>query len=174
MKAHRKMLSNWQSPAIQSLLPLIESQSKETLLTWVLDYVDRHLLPLYQAYVSNDDRPNNAILAARAWVKKEIKLPQAKVAILACHEAAKEATHPVAMAAARAIGQSASTIHSARHCIGLVLYGALAISYHHLGLDAAWKTIEGHADTIIEDMKKALLAISKPDESHPSRIDWFC
>jgi hypothetical protein len=88
MKTYRKMLSNWQSPAIQSLLPLIESQSKETLLHWVLDYAERFLLPLYQSYASNDNRPQNAIFAARSWMKKDIKLPQAKEVILACHQAA--------------------------------------------------------------------------------------
>jgi hypothetical protein len=54
------------------------------------------------------------------------------------------------------------------------LYGALAISYHQLGLDTSWKTIESHAETIIEDMKKALQHIAKPNEVNPSNITWVC
>jgi hypothetical protein len=55
-------------------------------------------------------------------------LPQAKSAILECHAVAREAEgNRAAQAAARAVGQCASTIHSPRHCIGLALYGALAV-----------------------------------------------
>ena len=81
--------------------------------------------------------------AARQWLSGAIKLPQAKAAILECHSAARESSgSPVAQAAARAIGQCASTVHSARHCIGLAFYGALAVAYDRLGTDAPWIQIE--------------------------------
>jgi len=128
MAKYRKMLSNWDAPYIQSLIGLIETQSKETLIRWSTDYAEARLLPIYETRFPHDPRPREAITAACRWLGKEIKLPEAKPAILACHEAAREAdSDPTAQAAARAIGQSASTIHAPTHVAGLALYGALAV-----------------------------------------------
>ncbi|MDD2331847.1 MAG: hypothetical protein PHI68_04240, partial [Candidatus Cloacimonetes bacterium] len=82
--------------------------------------------------------------------------------------------NPTAQAAARAIGQCASTIHSARHCIGLALYGALALAYHALGAKAAWKDLERHAAAECARMLDALKAVSRPNEPNPARIKWQC
>lgn len=106
MPKARKMLSNWKAPYIQSLMKLIETQSKSTLAHWVVDYAERVILPLWSKYYPDDLRPQSALNAAREWLSGEIKLPRAKTAILQCHAAAREAdTNPVAQAAARAIGQ---------------------------------------------------------------------
>jgi len=126
MPKARKMLSDWDAPYIQSLVKLIQTQSKLTLAHWAVDYAEAVILPLWSRNYPDDLRPQNALNAAREWLLGIIKLPQAKKAILDCHAAAREADgNSVAQAAARAIGQCASTIHSARHCIGLALYGAL-------------------------------------------------
>lgn len=87
----RKMLSDWRTPYIQSLMKLIESQSKETLTNWAIDYSEKVLLPLWNKYYPDDLRPQDAINAARRWLSGEIKLPQAKAVILECHAAAREA-----------------------------------------------------------------------------------
>ena len=59
--------------------------------------------------------------AAWDWRKKKVKLTEAKKIILDCHAAARDVEgNPVAQAAARALAQSASIIHVARHCIGLL------------------------------------------------------
>ena len=113
--------------------------------------------------------------AARQWLDGEIKLPQAKPAILACHAAAKEAEEfPVARGAARAIGQSASTIHSARHCIGLAFYGALAVAYEELGITTPWDQLEQRAEEKCWKMYRALQAIAVENEPNPAKIEWFC
>lgn len=143
MPKARKMLSDWEAPYIQSLMRLIETQSKSTLAIWAVDYAERVILPLWNKHYPDDQRPENALIAAEEWLSEVIKLPQAKTAILECHAAAREAEgNPVAQAAARAIGQCASTIHSARHCIGLAFYGALAVAYDRLGTDVPWGQIE--------------------------------
>ena len=143
MPKRRKMLSDFDAPSIQSLVKLIETQSKATLANWAVDYADRVILPLWIKYDPDDLRPQNALNAAREWLSGAIKLPQAKKAILECHAAAREArVNLAAQAAARAIGQSASAIHSARHSIGLALYGALAVAYDRLGADAPWEQLE--------------------------------
>jgi hypothetical protein len=172
----RKMLSDWKAPYIQSLMKLIETQSKETLAHWAVDYAEQVLLPLWSKnYHQNDLRPQNALNAAREWLLGTIKLPQAKAAILECHSAAREAEgNAVAQAAARAIGQSASTIHSARHCIGLAFYGALAVAYGQLGTAAPWDQIEQCAAEECGCMEAALRAVAVENEPNPAKIDWKC
>lgn len=175
MPKARKMLSNWQAPYIQSLMRLIETQSKATLATWAIDYSDRVMLPLWSKHYPDDPRPQAALSAAREWLSGAIKLPQAKPEILKCHAAAREASvSPVAQAACRAIGQCASTIHSAQHCIGLAFYGALAVAYDQLGTDAPWGQIEQLAADECGRMESALRAVAVENEPSPAKIDWRC
>ena len=79
-----------------------------------------------------------------------------------------------AQAAARAIGQCASTIHSARHCIGLAFYGALAIAYDQLGTDAPWSDLERRAAEACGYMEAALRAMAVESEPIPAKIEWKC
>ncbi len=175
MPKTRKMLSDWDAPYIQSLVKLIETQSKATLANWAALYSERVILPLWRKHYPDDLRPQNALNAAREWLSGEIKLPQAKPIILECHAAAREADgNPAAQAAARAIGQSASTIHSARHCIGLALYGAIAVAYDTLGTNAPWAQLEQCAADECGRMLDALRAAYVENEPNPAKIDWKC
>ncbi len=175
MPKTRKMLSDSKAPYIQSLMRLIETQSKATLAIWAVDYAEQTLLPLWCRHYPDDLRPQNALNAAREWLSGKIKLPQAKAAILECHAAAREADgNPVAQASARAIGQCASAIHSARHCIGLAFYGALAVAYDRLGTDATWIQIEQCAAEECGRMEVALHAVAVKNEPNPAKIDWKC
>lgn len=156
-------------------MELIETQSKETLANWMVDYCEQVILPLWNKHYPDDQRPENALNAARKWLSGIIKLPEAKSVILECHAAAREAEeNPVPQAAARAIGQSASTIHSARHCIGLVLYGALAVAYDTLGSSATWDKLEQCASNECGHMLDALRAISVENELNSAKINWKC
>jgi len=169
----RKMLGNRNAPYIQPLVKLIETQSKSTLAHWAVDYAGQFILPLWSKHYPDDLRPKNALDAARRWLSGEIKLPRVKVEILACHTAAREAEdNPVAQAAARAIGQCASTIHSARHCIGLALYGAIAVAYDTLGTGAPWEQLEQCAAEECGRMLEALRAVSVSNEQNPAKINW--
>lgn len=175
MARARKMLSDWDAPYIQALVRLIETQSKPTLAHWAVDYAESVLLPLWSRHYPDDLRPQNALNAAREWLSGAIKLPQAKAVILECHAAAREAEgNPVAQAAARAIGQCASTIHSARHCIGLALYGALAVAYDTLGTKVPWEQLEQCVADECGRMLDALRAVSVDNEPNPAKIDWKC
>jgi hypothetical protein len=156
-------------------MKLIETQSKSTLAHWAIDYSERVILPLWSKHYPDDARPQNSLIAAREWLSGAIKLPQAKATILECHAAAREADgNPAAQAAARAIGQCASTIHSARHCIGLAFYGALAVAYDELGTSAPWTQIEQFAAAECRRMEAALHAVAVENEPNPAKIDWKC
>ena len=175
MTKMRKMLNDWDAPNIQSLVKLIETQSKTTLVNWAVNYAEHVILPLWLKHTPDDLRPLLALHAARDWSAGSIKLSQAKAIILDCHAAAREMNDkPAAQAAARAIGQSSSTIHSARHCIGLALYGALAIAYDTLGTDAEWTQLEHCAAGACEQMYHALLTVSIDNEPNPAKINWKC
>ena len=175
MPKTRKMLGDWKAPYIQSLMKPIKTQCKSTLAHCSIDYAERVVLPIWKNFCPDDLRPQSALNAAREWLSGIIKLPQAKSAILACHAAAREVNgNPVAKAAARAIGQCASTIHSARHCIGLALYGLLAVAYDRPGADAQWEQIEKCAEEECGLMEAALRAVAVENEPHPAKIDWKC
>ncbi len=175
MPALRKMLSNWNAPYIQALVKLIETQSKPTLANWAINYSEKYILPLWTKYFPDDERPVNALNAAREWLSGSVKLPTVKALILECHKAAHESEgKPVAQAAARSIGQCASAIHSATHCIGLALYGALALAYDSLGTDAPWDIVEQCAAEECGHMLDALRAVAVDNEPNPVRIIRKC
>jgi hypothetical protein len=140
MPKYRKMLSDVNAPYLQSLMRLIETQSKITLANWCIDYAEREMIPIYDKHCPGDNRHLNALNAAREWLRGNIKLPEVKKIILnECHAAARELdANPTAQAVARTCGQAAACVHTPTHSLGLALYGALAVAYDKLGVDADW------------------------------------
>ena len=175
MAKHRRMLPDWEAPYLRSLIKLVVTQSKTTLANWCIDYSESRLLSIYESAYPHDLRPRYALAAAREWFGGRTRLPQAKAAILECQAAAREAeANPAAQAAARAIGQCASTIHSASNCAALPLYGALAVAYDTAGIDAAWPELEGIAAEECGRMEAALRAVAVENEPHPAKLTWKC
>jgi hypothetical protein len=141
---------------------------------WALDYAEQKVLPLFTRRRPEDDRPAHAIAAARQWLAGEVKLPYVKNIILGeCHAAARELDQdPVAQAAARAIGQSAGSIHAAPHSLGLLFYAAAAVGYDRLGLNASQAAYEAIAEEVCADYTAALRAVAVDDEPNPARCAW--
>lgn len=73
------------------------------------------VLPYFENQHPQDQRPRQAIAAARAWARGEIAVGEARAAAVAAHAAAREATDPPARAAARAAGHAAATAQVASH-----------------------------------------------------------
>lgn len=175
MPKPRRMLSDIEAPHVQSLMRLIETQSKTTLANWGISYAEAHLLPIFEKEYPDDPRPRTALEAARDWMAGKVKLPQVRKLILDAHAAAREAEgNPAAQGAARAVGQAASTVHAATHSLGLALYGALAISYDRIGTDADWDSLSRVAAVECGKMEAALRAVAVEDEPHPAKIKWNC
>ena len=170
------MLSDINAPYLQSLMRLIETQSKTTLAHWGIDYARENLVPIYEKVFPGDKRPMNALDAANEWIEGKVKLPYVKDIILnECHAAAREAEgNPAAQAAARTCGQAAAIIHTPTHSLGLALYGALAIAYDKLGDDADWDALVGVAAEECAKMEAALRAVAVKDEPKPAKINWNC
>lgn len=175
MSKSRKMLNNWDAPYLQSLIKLIETQSKATLIQWSLSYAEDIFMPIWISLNTTDKRPQKAVEMAQKWVLGEMKLPEVKKHILECHQSAREnESNPTAQAIARAIGQACSTIHSARHCIGLPLYGALGIAYFKHGIDTSYSELEKTAALECYEMEQALKKIAITNEPNKANISWNC
>jgi hypothetical protein len=125
----RKLLFSRESECIQPLRYLIEKQTHKTLVLWALDCAPR-FLDIFEKDYPNETRPRELIQIAKLWAKGEVKMPLAKKAIHAAHNAATDAeSSPAAQAAARAIGHAAATIHVETHALGIVFYGMTALVY---------------------------------------------
>lgn len=176
MPKYRKMLNDINAEYLQSLMRLIETQSKNTLVSWCMDYAEEHILPVYEKHQPGDGRPRNTLSAAREWLAGKVKLPYVKIIILnECHAAARELDgNPTAQAAARTIGQAASSIHAPTHSLGLALYGALAVAYDKLGIDADWSGLLTVAAEECSAMEAALRKIAIENEQNPAKLNWKC
>jgi len=176
MPKYRKMLSDIDAPYLQSLMRLIETQSKTTLAHWSIDYARAHILPIYGKAYPEDARPRHALDTAEEWLAGKGKLPYVKNIILnECHAAARALdAAPAAQAAARTCGQAAATIHTPTHSIGLALYGALAVAYDKLGIDASWDALLSAAADECANMEEALRAVAVENEPNPAKINWRC
>lgn len=86
-----------------------------------------HVLPLFSRRHPLEDRPWDAIEAARGWAAGEVSVGAARGASSAAHAAAREATHNAAREAARAAGQAVATAHMADHSLGAAWYAVRAV-----------------------------------------------
>lgn len=73
-----------------------------------------------------DDRPRQAIMLARAWVRGGVEFKAIRAAALAAHAAARAASDPAAKAAARAAGHAAATAHVPTHSRAAAQYAVTA------------------------------------------------
>ena len=171
----RKMLTDPSAPYIQSLMRLIETQSKETIANWCVGYAQEHLLPLWARSFPDDCRPAEALIAAQEYLAGQIKLPDVKKKIAQCRNAARESegSH-IAQGAARTIDAAASSVHNPAGSISLAFYGALTIAYGKLGTDAPWEALESLAAEECAKMEAALKAVAVENEPNPAKIKWGC
>ncbi|MDL2300178.1 hypothetical protein LJC01_00845 [Clostridiaceae bacterium OttesenSCG-928-D20] len=172
----RKMLGKADSPYIISLMRAIETQSKETIAKWCLDYCEENILPIFEKNCPDDGRPRLAIIASRDWFEGRRKLPEVKNIILnECHAAARELDeNPAAQAAARACGQASACFHTPTHSLGLAFYGTAAIAYDRVGLNEKPEVYDAIAAEECAKMEKALRDMSVENVPKPAKINWGC
>lgn len=84
-----------------------------------------HVLPLFEADQPSDTRPRRAIEHARAWVRGEVKMMQARAAGGAANTAARPLTGAPRFAA-YAAAQAALVAHVAAHDLGAAAYAIKA------------------------------------------------
>src|SRR6478672_4203560 len=84
-----------------------------------------HVLALFESAQPEDPRPRRAIEQARAWVRGEITMSQARTAAGHANAAARELSG-AARHAAYAAGQAAAVAHVAAHELGAAAYAIKA------------------------------------------------
>lgn len=132
----RKMLGKADSPYIISLMRLIDTQSKNTIVRWCNEYAREHILPIYREDYPDDFRLINALNAVNEWLEGNMKLIEVKKIVKQAQIAAREADrNPASQAAARAIAATTSTINSLASSLGLAFYGSAAIAYSFIGVN---------------------------------------
>ncbi|MFC9437229.1 putative immunity protein [Nocardia sp. NPDC057030] len=92
---------------------------------WAADCAE-HVLPLFERARPDDPRPAAAIAAARAWVRGDLTMPEARKAAFAAHDSARE-TAGAATFAARSAGHAAATAHVAGHAVHAANYAMHAV-----------------------------------------------
>lgn len=103
-------------------LPL---DDRRELVEWTIACAER-MLPLFRTERPDDERPREALEAARAFLRGELGIGEVRERAFACHAAAREAMDPAAVAAARVCGQAAAVAHMAGHARQVPRYTAKA------------------------------------------------
>jgi len=148
---------------LQPLAELIEKQRHKTLVLWSIECAER-VLPIFEEKYPQDERPRKAIEAAEAWARGEIKMPDAKKAAHAAHNAATEVVEDAAAcAAARAAGHVVGTVHVETHAMGFVIYAVTA--FIHAAADS------NNADDVIAKECKWLYQRLQYWESNLDKIN---
>ncbi|MCL2752423.1 MAG: hypothetical protein FWE62_06695 [Firmicutes bacterium] len=175
-KKLRKMLGDVNAPSAIALRELIDTQSKDTIRKWCLDYAENKLLPIFEKHCPGDGRPQNAVNAARDYLDGKVKFPVVKNIILnECHAAARELdANPTAQAAARAVGQGSAVVHTLTHSLGLFFYAAAAVAYDRVGLDATDEVYAKIAEEVCLDYTDALRVVAVENEPNPAKLKWNC
>jgi len=105
-----------------------------------------HVLDLFESARPEDKRPRHAIEQARAWVRGEITMSQARTAAGHANAAARDLTG-AARHSAYAAGQAAAVAHVAAHELGAAAYAIKAAraaapqgeSEHAARLECRWQ-----------------------------------
>jgi hypothetical protein len=176
MKKKRKTLGDVNSASAVELRKLIDTQSKDTIRKWCLDYAEKKILPIFVKHCPDDERPGNAIKASHEYINGRVKFPIVKNIILnECHAAARELeNNPVAQAAARAVGQGSAVVHTLTHSLGLFFYAAAAVAYDRVGLDENDDVYAEIAEEVCLDYTDALRSIAVENEPNPAKLKWNC
>ena len=175
-KKLRKTLGDVNAPSVVALRNLIDTQSKDTIRRWCLDFAENKILPIFERHYPDDTRPRNAVNAARDYLNGKVKFPVVKSVILSeCHTAARELdANPIAQAAARAVGQGSAVIHTLTHSLGLYFYAAAAVAYDRVGIDATDEAYAGIAEEVCLDYTNALMTVAVENEANPVKLKWNC
>jgi hypothetical protein len=130
-----------------------------------------HVLLHFEEACPADPRPREAIDAAKAWARREIRVNEAKIAAYHSNAAARGLTG-AAKEAALSAGQAAAVAHVAAHELGAAAYGirAAQASGGHAAreeagrIECAWQRVQ-----LPERIRQLVL----DDQASRNDICWF-
>lgn len=124
-----QILFSQSSLLLQDLAAALETQSRRAVTLWALEQAQIVAERLVRAHPA-ETCPVDTVAAARAWAAGQIRMPQAKRAILACHALARQwPDDPADAALCHAVAQGCSTVHTTGHALGLPIYELTALVY---------------------------------------------
>lgn len=126
LKRKNKVLFNRDSKCLEDLIELIKRQKHRTLVLWAFE-CGKSPLKIFEEKYPDEKRPRKAIELCKKWAEGEIKMPEAKRAILDCHAVCKEIDDEYYIALCHAIAQGISTVHVETHALGLPFYELTSI-----------------------------------------------
>lgn len=130
-----------------------------------------HVLPLFEAAQPADPRPRQAIEAARAWTRGELKMMEARALGGHAMGAARD-LRGAARFAAYAAGQAAVVAHVAAHELGAAAYAikaARAAAPEGAGEDAGRQECRWQRDQLPEEIRALVL----DDQRLRNHICWL-
>lgn len=104
----------------------ISENEHQQLAVWAAECAAR-VLPVFEMDCPGDQRPREAIEAARSWIRGDLKMTDARKFAFAAHDAARSTTHKPAIAAARSAGHAAATAHVHTHAKYAAEYALKAV-----------------------------------------------
>lgn len=126
LKRKNKVLFTRESKCLKDLIELIKKQKHRTLVLWAFECI-KGPLKIFEEKYPNEKRPRKAIELCKRWAEGEIKMPEAKRAILDCHAVCKEIDDEYYIALCHGIAQGISTVHVETHALGLPFYELTSI-----------------------------------------------
>lgn len=147
-KRKNQILFSRDTPLFRALNLLIEGQSRRVQVLWALDLAAETVEELETRY-PQEDRPRQALEAARLWAQGKCKMSLARRAILDCHTLAKELRDPSDAALCHGVGQACSVVHAAGHALGYPIYELTAL-VRRLGVDHCREAVEARVQYYID------------------------
>ena len=175
MAKPRKMLGRVEDAAIQGLMELISTQSRETLAAWAAGFVRAAYLPIYEMACPGDERPRAALDGCERCLAGTMAWKEMKLLGKEARSAAVEAEAlPAAQAAARAIATACGVYNTPTNALGFVFYGAAAAAYSAEGIQAPPARLDQLALREEERILESLRAVAVAEEPCPVKVAWNC
>ena len=149
IKRKRSVLFDVDREPLCAVYAALAGKDRKTVILWALALAENCAERLAELGERDADSDFATILAARMWAAGDIKMPEARRAILYCHAAAKTAGSREAAALFHAVGQACSSVHTPRHAPGLCVYELTAYVLRY-GADGCREAVEGRADEYLK------------------------
>lgn len=171
----RKMLGSADAPVVNSLMRLIETQSRETLAKWGIEYAEKYYVPILKSKGAYDERINNSVSAVHDFLGNKLTLKEITPILKAGTAAAQELEDdPISRAAARAVITACGIGKNPANSLGFCFYGAAAYAYSTAGISETAETYDKLADTEFNRILETLRFAAVENEINPVKINWNC
>lgn len=174
MKKLRKMLGDVHSQPCKDMMLLIESQSIPTLSRWALSYAEELCLPLLRKHEGADTPAECAPEAVRQHLDNALSVKDLRPVLKHAREYAAGLSHPVSLAAGRALATACAVCLTPTNALGFLFYVCAACAYDTLGTEASAQEYDAFANDQFIRAKASLLHVAVASEPNKVKINWNC